>query len=102
MAEQKLVRPAGLEPATPSLEGLCSVHLSYGREGGSGRVDSNHRPSVPKTDALNQAAPRPDETGESSVVGISFQAAPERFAGKHGPILSWVFMEFIFDIKDGR
>lgn len=27
----ELVRPAGLEPATPSLEGSCSIHLSYGR-----------------------------------------------------------------------
>ena len=25
------VRPAGLEPATHSLEGCCSIHLSYGR-----------------------------------------------------------------------
>ena len=26
-----VVRPAGLEPATPSLEGLCSIRMSYGR-----------------------------------------------------------------------
>ena len=26
-----VVRPAGLEPATPCLEGRCSIHLSYGR-----------------------------------------------------------------------
>ena len=25
------MRPAGLEPATHSLEGCCSIHLSYGR-----------------------------------------------------------------------
>ena len=30
-----LVRPAGLEPATCSLEGCCSIHLSYGRAGDS-------------------------------------------------------------------
>jgi hypothetical protein len=27
-----LVRPAGLEPATPCLEGRCSIRLSYGRK----------------------------------------------------------------------
>jgi hypothetical protein len=31
MSGGKLARPAGLEPATPSLEGSCSVQLSYGR-----------------------------------------------------------------------
>ena len=25
------MRPAGFEPATPSLEGSCSIQLSYGR-----------------------------------------------------------------------
>ena len=28
-----LVRPAGIEPATRSLEGCCSIQLSYGRVG---------------------------------------------------------------------
>jgi hypothetical protein len=28
---RKLARPAGLEPATPGLEGRCSIQLSYGR-----------------------------------------------------------------------
>jgi hypothetical protein len=28
------VRPAGLEPATPCLEGRCSIRLSYGRKQG--------------------------------------------------------------------
>ena len=27
-----VVRPAGIEPATPSLEGSCSIQLSYGRK----------------------------------------------------------------------
>ena len=29
--EIMLMRPAGFEPATNSLEGCCSIHLSYGR-----------------------------------------------------------------------
>ena len=28
---RQMVRPAGLEPATPGLEGRCSIRLSYGR-----------------------------------------------------------------------
>ena len=28
---KNLVRPAGIEPATTSLEGWCSIQLSYGR-----------------------------------------------------------------------
>src|SRR5207344_1459966 len=28
---RKVARPAGLEPATPGLEGRCSIQLSYGR-----------------------------------------------------------------------
>jgi hypothetical protein len=28
---KNVMRPAGLEPATHSLEGCCSIHLSYGR-----------------------------------------------------------------------
>jgi hypothetical protein len=31
LANTQLARPAGLEPATPGLEGRCSVRLSYGR-----------------------------------------------------------------------
>jgi hypothetical protein len=28
---KRKARPAGLEPATPGLEGRCSIQLSYGR-----------------------------------------------------------------------
>ena len=39
----KLARPAGVEPATTSLEGWCSIHLSYGRR----RNARHYIPSVP-------------------------------------------------------
>jgi hypothetical protein len=35
-----VARPAGLEPAAPSLEGWCSIQLSYGRRRGSVSVAS--------------------------------------------------------------
>src|SRR5215212_10847096 len=67
--------PEGIEPPTPSLEGWCSIRLSYGQQsrGGatqfdrteyvaratestaaiwSGRRDSNSRPTGPKPVAL--------------------------------------------------
>jgi hypothetical protein len=46
-----LACPEGLEPPTPSLEGWCSIQLSYGQralQGWSGRRDSNSRPTGPK------------------------------------------------------
>ena len=35
-AAGRLVRPAGLEPATLGLEGRCSIQMSYGRNIGRG------------------------------------------------------------------
>src|SRR5581483_4732559 len=34
----KVARPAGLEPTTPSLEGWCSIRLSYGHVGRGGEI----------------------------------------------------------------
>ena len=39
-----LARPAGLEPAAHSLEGCCSIHLSYGRQ-------YSRSPGRPRSDA---------------------------------------------------
>ena len=49
-----LARLKGLEPLTHSLEGCCSIHLSYRRiqVKWSGREDLNLRLSAPKADAL--------------------------------------------------
>lgn len=38
----RFMRPAGLEPAAPSLGNLCSIHLSYGRA----TLNISHRHSI--------------------------------------------------------
>ena len=50
-----MARLAGLEPATPSLEGWCSIRLSYKRKW-SGWRDSNPRHPAPKAGALPNCA----------------------------------------------
>src|SRR6266850_3574016 len=42
MSFDEHIGPAGLEPATPCLEGRCSIHLSYGPASGTKR-NSNAR-----------------------------------------------------------
>ena len=73
--------PAGLEPATPSLEGWCSIQLSYGQLGlvwarWSGRHDSNVRPSGPKPDALPSCATPRRACILVAMSGHALQAAP--------------------------
>ena len=48
----ELARPAGLEPAAPSLEGSCSIHLSYGRV--VSMVDERRTPHAPPGLALQK------------------------------------------------
>ena len=40
------MRPAGLEPATHSLEGCCSIHLSYGRVLLDNNLDDSELPAT--------------------------------------------------------
>ena len=48
-----IARQRGLEPLTHSLEGCCSIQLSYWRKNKeSGREDSNLRFLAPKASAL--------------------------------------------------
>ncbi|MDQ5939988.1 MAG: hypothetical protein QG557_938 [Pseudomonadota bacterium] len=58
--EKLLVRLAGLEPATPSLEGWCSIQLSYKRKIGRGRGIRTPDILLPKQ-ARYQTALYPDK-----------------------------------------
>ena len=50
-----LVRPAGFEPATPCLEGRCSIQLSYGRLSGlEGRLERVSRRTLDLASFLDQ------------------------------------------------
>ena len=58
-----LACPAGLEPTTPSLEGWCSIRLSYGQPAcKAGRGGEIRTPDIllPKQ-ARYQAAPHPEK-----------------------------------------
>src|SRR6185503_18179076 len=73
------MRPGGFEPPTNSLEGCCSIHLSYGRgttwtprrrDAESGRRDSNPRPPGPKPGALPDCAtPRKTRRAKEKLLG---------------------------------
>src|SRR3989344_3053025 len=68
----KLARPAGVEPATTSLEGWCSIQLSYGRKRTGSRCEgrgpkNNRYITKPRPSHL---ASRPSALGPFSLVGV--------------------------------
>src|ERR1700730_6018678 len=86
---KNVATPAGLEPATNSLEGCCSIQLSYGAEGIPERLlpRDKIRASVPGVPAISESWPvgsssaplvRPGHAApEGEIVGIR-QTAPRR------------------------
>jgi hypothetical protein len=59
------VRPGGLEPPTNSLEGCCSIHLSYGRVVTAQQLTARGRGTPPNsaTNSANLIRPRPAAQG---------------------------------------
>src|SRR5436189_4006738 len=60
-SRSEVARPAGLEPAAPSLEGSCSIQLSYGR-----------------VDSIVRRTPRPTPSSEPSDKLADFQSQSTR------------------------
>ena len=88
-----MARPAGIEPATPGLEGLCSIRLSYGRPSGLshrrgariGRGRGIRTPDIllPKQARYQTALYPADGTGHRSLAG--FHGAPAQRKAGHCP-----------------
>src|SRR6267143_4190762 len=53
-----LACPAGLEPTTPSLEGWCSIRLSYGQPPGHGPMVGVERFELPTSCSQSKRATR--------------------------------------------
>ena len=66
-----MVRPTGIEPVTPSLEGWCSIRLSYGRNSKASAVLTGRGGEIRTPDILlpkqarYQATLHPDRRAET-------------------------------------
>ena len=71
------MRPAGLEPATHSLEGCCSIHLSYGRVRLFNNLEESARTATEfVTGFASEASPVLQDVYHWRMTGVPEQRSP--------------------------